>query len=149
MLHGTRRRDSFLAAVRELGLDGELVVETDFTAADGARATHELLALPERPTAIVFANDPMAIAGIGVAQRLGFRVPDDLSVTGFDGSDVGEYLHPALTTVTTAVSEWGREAASTLLRLIAGEQPADVDLTPARLLARESTASPTPATTAP
>ncbi|CAN5145181.1 LacI family DNA-binding transcriptional regulator [soil metagenome] len=144
MLHGTRRRDSFAAELAQLGLADDLIVETDFTAADGARATRELLARTDRPTAIVYANDPMAIAGIGVAQRLGFRVPDDLSVTGFDGSDVGEYLHPALTTVTTAVSEWGGEAARTLLQLIDQDAASDVDLAPARLVVRESTSHPSP-----
>jgi DNA-binding LacI/PurR family transcriptional regulator len=142
MLHGTRRRESFAAALRERGLTADLIVETDFTAADGARATHELLTLAERPTAIVYANDPMAIAGVGVAQRLGFRVPEDLSVTGFDGSEVGEWMHPALTSVTTTVSEWGRAAARTLLHLIDEGAASDVDLAAARLVVRESTASP-------
>jgi DNA-binding LacI/PurR family transcriptional regulator len=145
MLHGTRRSESFAAALRERGLRDDLIVETDFTAADGARATHELLALADRPTAIVYSNDPMAIAGIGVAQRLGFRVPDDLSVTGFDGSDVGEWMHPSLTTVTTRVSEWGREAARTLLHLIEHGVADDVELPPAELLIRESTAAPSTA----
>jgi len=138
MLHGYRRRESFAAALRELDLDPSLIVETDFSAADGVRATRELLELPERPTAIVYANDPMAIAGLGAAQRLGIRVPDDLSITGFDGSDVGQYVHPSLTTISTTAREWGRQAAISLLGLIAGEEVGDVDLEPARLVIRES-----------
>lgn len=142
MLHGSRRRDSFALAVRELGLPDGIAVETDFSAADGARATGELLARTDRPTAIVYANDPMAIAGLGVAQRAGIRVPDDLSITGFDGSDVGQYLHPSLTTVTTTAFEWGRTAADALLRLIDGDEVDDVELEPARLLIRDSSGSP-------
>ena len=146
MLHGVRRRLSFEHAMSERGLASDLVIETDFSAADGARATAELLT--RRPTAIVYANDPMAIAGIGVIQRAGLLVPDDISVTGFDGSEVGAFLHPALTTVTTAVHDWGAAAADTLLRLVdlppsSDAHIDDVTLDPARLVIRESSASPT------
>ena len=142
MLHGGRRTASFRTAVLDAGLDASLVVETDFTAAAGARATASLLALADRPTAIVYANDPMAIAGLGVAQRAGYVVPRDLSITGFDGSDVGGYLYPALTTVTTKAVNWGRVAAEQLLRLIAGDTVDDIELEPARLVIRESCAAP-------
>ncbi len=143
MLHGSRRRNSFASALERRGLHGDLIVETDFSASDGARATAELLALADRPTAIVYSNDPLAIAGMGVAQRAGLRIPDDLSITGFDDSDVGQYLNPSLTTVTTAAQEWGRTAASALLRLIEGDEVADIELAPAQLVIRGSSASPT------
>jgi DNA-binding LacI/PurR family transcriptional regulator len=141
MLHGLRRGESFSAALRAHGLEGGLVVETDFTAASGARATESLLALIDRPTAIVYSNDVMAIAGLGVAARAGLSVPRDLSLTGFDGSDIGAYLFPSLTTVTTAVQEWGRKAAELLLRVIAGDEVDDIELPPARLVIRESSAA--------
>ena len=139
MLHGRRRRETFVLALHECGLAGDLTVETDFSAASGAAATRHLLSLPHRPTAIVYANDPMAIAGMGVAQRVGMRVPDDLSVTGFDGSDAGEYSNPPLTSVTTHAHEWGRVAAETLMLATTGGDARDVDLCPAALLVREST----------
>jgi DNA-binding LacI/PurR family transcriptional regulator len=140
MLHGVRRRRATEAAIAEHGLGPATVLETDFSAADGAWATEELLHQDPRPTAIIYANDPMAIAGIGVAQRAGLRVPEDLSVTGFDGSEVGGYLNPSLTTVTTAIQDWGAAAADALLRHVAGEPVDDIDLAPARLVVRESTA---------
>ncbi len=142
MLHGGRRTASFREAILNAGLDASLVVETDFTAAAGARATTSLLALTDRPTAIVYANDPMAIAGLGIAQRAGYVVPRDLSITGFDGSDVGGYLYPALTTVTTKAVNWGRVATEQLLRLVAGDTVDDIELEPARLVIRESSAAP-------
>ena len=142
MLHGGRRAESFRSALRDAGLDDSFVVETDFTAADGARATVRMLESPNRPTAIVYANDPMAIAGLGVAQRAGLRVPEDLSITGFDGSDVGAYIHPSLTTVKTEAQNWGFRAASHLLRVIAGDTVDDIELEPARLVIRESSAAP-------
>lgn len=147
MLHGTRRSASFRETLRAHGLWDDrtspaLVVETDFTAAAGAEATRALLARPDRPTAIVYANDPMAIAGMGVAQRAGLVLPRDLSITGFDGSEVGAYVHPALTTVTTGASEWGQRAAELLLSLIEGRPVTNTELHPAALLIRESTAAP-------
>jgi len=142
MVHGKRRSDSFAAALREHDLDDSLIVETDFSAPEGARATAELIALDEPPTAIVYANDPMAVAGVGVAQRSGLRVPDDLSITGFDGSDVAQYMYPSLTTVTTSVTEWGRAAATLLLTAITGGDVVNVDLEPGRLVIRESTSAP-------
>ncbi|WP_213815352.1 LacI family DNA-binding transcriptional regulator [Glaciihabitans sp. dw_435] len=142
MLHGSRRRNSFLAALAEAGLSGELAIETDFSSADGARVTADLLALAEPPTAIVYSNDPMAIAGMSVAQRAGFSIPQDLSVTGFDGSDLGNFTNPSLTSVSTQVQEWGRAATDALLRVIAGEDVVDVELAPAQLVPRESSAGP-------
>jgi DNA-binding LacI/PurR family transcriptional regulator len=140
MLHSQHRRGSFVTAIAnaQLAVDPELIVETDFSAADGVRATEELLALPDRPSAIVYSNDVMAIAGMGVAARAGLRLPEDLSITGFDGSDMGGYVHPPLTTVSTTAQEWGRVAASTLLNVINGGSVADIDLPPARLTIRGS-----------
>ncbi|SDU66626.1 LacI family DNA-binding transcriptional regulator [Jiangella alkaliphila] len=149
MLHGSRRRRAFEDAMARAGLPAGLVVETEFRAADGAHATRDLLSRPDGPTAIVFANDPMAIAGLGYAQRSGLRVPDQLSVTGFDGSDVGEHIFPALSTVATDAVSWGAVAARVLLRSIAGEEPGDTDLPPARFVPRESTAPPTDPTGTP
>lgn len=144
MLHAARRSAAFSEALRLRGLASDLVVETDFTAEGGASATRELLALANPPTAIVYANDPMALAGMGIAQRLGLRVPHDLSVTGFDGGEAGHHNFPALTTVVTSVQEWGGASARALLALIDGMPVDDIELEPARLVVRESTASPAP-----
>lgn len=142
MMHGGRRRSSFDEAMREAGLDPSLVIETDFSASDGADATRRLLDEAIPPTGIVFANDPMAIAGLGVAQQRGLRVPDDLSITGFDGTDISGYVFPALTTITSDPVEWGRVAARTLLELIASGDAESVELPPAALLVRASTSPP-------
>lgn len=140
MLHGSRRREAFEAAMRRAGLDPGQVIETDFRAADGARATQELLGGSSPPTAIVYANDPMALAGMGMAQRAGLTVPRDLSITGFDGVDIAEHVYPALSTVATDAVSWGVVATQVLLRLISGEPAEDIELPPARFVVRESTA---------
>jgi DNA-binding LacI/PurR family transcriptional regulator len=141
MLHASRRRAAFEATLREAGLepDPALVVETDFTAAQGAAATTALLERADPPTAIVFGNDPMAIAGLGVAHERGLTVPGDLSITGFDDSELARYVYPSLTSVRTDPLRWGEAAARTLLRLVADGHAADVDLDPAHLVVRTST----------
>jgi DNA-binding LacI/PurR family transcriptional regulator len=141
-LHSRHRMDSWSAVMRAAGLDADLRIESDFTAAGGAAATTELLDSSEPPTAIVYANDVMAIAGLGVAHTRGLSVPRDLSVVGFDGTDIASHVHPPLTTVVTDPFGWGRLAAQTLLRVTAGtdERVDDVQLSPAHLVVRASTA---------
>lgn len=142
MIHGGRRRESFSAAMSQAGLDDSQVIETDFSVGQGADATRRLLDADHPPTAIVYANDPMAIAGLGVAQQRGLAVPGDLSITGFDGSDISAFVFPALTTITSDPVEWGRVAARTLLDQVATGAASNVTLTPATLLVRRSTAPP-------
>ncbi len=139
MLHATRRNAAFVDTLRAAGLPTDLVVETDFTAAQGASATEHLLDLADRPTAIVFGNDPMAIAAIGVAHERGLRLPDDLSITGFDDSELARFVYPSLTSVRTDPLLWGEAAARTLLRLTTTGHADDVDLEPARVITRAST----------
>jgi DNA-binding LacI/PurR family transcriptional regulator len=141
-LHASRRRDAWRRAVAATGLPEGPVERSDFSAAGGATATRALLARTPRPTAIVYANDTMAIAGMGAARDLGLRVPDELSVAGFDDSALAPHVHPSLTTVTTDVLGWGRAAATALLDLVEGNPVADVELPPAQLVVRGSTAPP-------
>jgi DNA-binding LacI/PurR family transcriptional regulator len=140
-VHATARTDAFVAALAEAGLRPTRVEASDFTAAGGIEATKRLLALPEPPTAIFYANDRMAIAGMGAAQQTGLRVPDDLSIAGFDDSELAEFVHPGLTTVRADPYAFGEAAARTLNQLIDGEGPVpDLELPPARLIIRRSTA---------
>jgi DNA-binding LacI/PurR family transcriptional regulator len=142
MLHGHRRTLAFENAMREAGLDDPIVVPTDFSAAEGARATRELLERSDRPTAIVYSNDHMALAGLAVARRAGIAVPEELSITGFDNTELADHVFPSLTSVATDAATWGALAARTLLASIAGHAPADVELDAPRLVVRESTARP-------
>ena len=144
MLHGSRRRLAFERAIAERGLPPQPVVDTDFSPAAGARATRELLAAELRPTAVVYANDQMAMAGMAVLAEHGVDVPGDLSVVGFDGGELARHLHPALTTVRSDPATWGASAARTLLQLIDQGLADDVQLPPARFVLGRSTAPPSP-----
>ena len=142
MLHGRHRAAAFAEAARARGIRSR-VVETDFSAADGARATTALLDAEVPPTAIVYSNDNMATAGLGTAQRRGLSVPRDLSITGFDDTELGRHLFPALTSVSTDARGWGSAAARALLQAIGGAEPEALVLADPRLCLRDSTAPPT------
>lgn len=122
-LHASSRRAAWASALEEAGLEPGPVLVSDFTATGGSAATRQLLEARTPPTAIVYANDLMAIAGLAAAQRNGVRVPDDVSITGFDGVELASYVHPPLTTVVTDPFSWGRSAAAVLLATVGAQQP--------------------------
>lgn len=151
LVHGADRHQAWLEAVTGAGLVPGPDLVGDFTAAGGAKATAEAMAADPRPTAVVYANDLMAIAGIHQVVAAGLRVPEDVSVTGFDDVELAAHVSPPLTTVTTDAMAWGAQAATRLLDLVDGRaapalQDTDRDSTAVRLVVRGSTAAP--ATTA-
>ena len=117
-VHGDARQAAWRTVMLEAGLADDLALTADFTASGGATATAALLDLAEPPTAIVYANDVMAIAGMAVAASRGVSVPDQLSVTGFDDTELARHLSPALTTVRSDALGWGAAAAKLLLDVI-------------------------------
>lgn len=139
-LHVRHRAEAWAEALRAAHLPAAHLVHTDFSAGEGARATEDLLGLParRRPTAITFANDVMAFAGVAVATRRGLAVPGDLSVTGFDDTDLAQHVEPPLASVNTDVEGWGRACARSLLAAVDGAPPEHLDLAPARMVARAS-----------
>ncbi|MGW6276505.1 LacI family DNA-binding transcriptional regulator [Kribbella sp. NPDC055071] len=142
-VHATARSTAFVTALAAAGLEPIPTETGDFTAAGGIEATRRLLALPKPPTAIVYANDRMAIGGLGAAQAAGLTVPDDLSIAGFDDSEIAEYVHPGLTTVRADPFRFGEAAAQTLNQVVDGATDVpDVELPPAQLVVRRSTAGP-------
>ncbi len=143
-IHGRGRFEAWRASLANHGLAPGPYRRTDFSAPGGARATTALLRLSTPPTAIVYANDLMAIAGIKAAGQLGLTVPDDLSVTGFDDTLLAQYVTPPLTTVHVDAAEWGRLATRTLLRLVADGHAEDVVMSVPRLVVRASTSRPRP-----
>lgn len=144
-LHARHRRAAWLAALAEHRIEPGPDLEADFTARGGAEATHALLDRgAERPTAVLYGNDTMAVAGTVVAQARGLVLPRDLSVVGFDDAELSAHVRPALTTVRTDPYAWGAVAARTLIDVVHGRALGDVELDPPRLVVRDSTA-PAPA----
>jgi DNA-binding LacI/PurR family transcriptional regulator len=175
-VHAVHRVEAWREALVAAGCDPGVLVEADFTYDGGRRAAAELLGgggtgrddrgdRGDRPTAVFCANDLAAIGFMAEADARGVRVPEDISVAGFDGIELGAYVRPALTTLTTAPRLLGAEAARLLLAAVeglggdggggAGVGPgaragasadtgaalavAHADIEPARLLVRAST----------
>jgi len=115
----------------------------DFTFPGGVEAGTALLDRADRPSAIFAANDFMAAGVIVAATRLGLRVPQDVSVAGFDDSAVAHFIWPPLTTVRQPIRAMARSAIEYLVALAGGHEPqeAKVEL-PLALVVRESTAPP-------
>jgi LacI family transcriptional regulator, repressor for deo operon, udp, cdd, tsx, nupC, and nupG len=116
------RRELYQKLFREHGIDDSGWIESDYTASGGKAATAQLLDAAQRPTAIVYSNDLMAVAGMSAAFARGLRVPDDISIVGWDDITISEYLHPALSTVTQHPFDDGRVAATLLLEAIEGRE---------------------------
>jgi LacI family transcriptional regulator len=101
--------------------DEGLVLESNFKVEGGFDATARLLALPDRPTAIFAFNDPMAIGAMRSARARGLRVPEDVSVVGFDDTTEAQFVTPGLTTVRQPLTQMGRMAVTLLLQLLESE----------------------------
>jgi LacI family transcriptional regulator len=102
-------------------LDPALIRPGDYRRKTGHLQAKELLSLPTPPTAIFAANDESAIGTIEAAREAGLRVPEDLSVAGFDDIPGATYITPALTTIRQPMENMGYEATRILINLINGE----------------------------
>jgi LacI family transcriptional regulator len=136
------RLDGYHAALAAAGLmpAQELVAKGNFTSDSGHAAASALLALPEPPTAIFAFNDEMAIGAMQSARERGLRIPQDLSVVGFDDLERAAIVVPALTTVRQPLAEMGRMAVSLLTRLLDNQRVEGLNVELAtRLVVRQST----------
>ena len=136
------RAEGFLDALAAAGVavPPERVIEGGYTFISGVAAAESLLTAADRPTAVFASNDEMAAGVYSVAHRRGLRIPDDLSVVGYDDSDLASQLWPALTTLRLPVRTLGRQAAERLLQ--DAEAPMPRDEVFLDLVARQSTAPP-------
>ncbi|GAA0451253.1 LacI family DNA-binding transcriptional regulator [Streptomyces sp. NPDC046215] len=142
LAHTRRRMACLRAEAARRGLPDVTSVTTDYSDAQGAEATRRALAAPHPPTAIVYDNDVMAVAGLSVAAERGVPVPGELSLVAWDDSVLCRSTHPALTSLVRDTSAFGRRAAEELIALLDGGPARRVqDATP-RLATRESTAPP-------
>lgn len=142
LLHTEIRTEAFDRACRRLGLADAVTVPSDYTGEEGARATRRLLSSAARPTAVIYDNDVMAIAGLSVAQEMGLVVPADLSIVAWDDSPLCQLVHPPLTALSRDIPAYGAHAARQLLAVIGGADPAGLQDETAHLTPRGSTAPP-------
>ncbi|MFD8142093.1 LacI family DNA-binding transcriptional regulator [Streptomyces sp. NPDC059708] len=144
LAHTARRIEALRAGAARLGIPPGRVrsVPTDYSDAEGAAATRRVLAEPEPPTALVYDNDVMAVAGSAVAAGLGIPVPGRLSIVAWDDSALCRVTHPPLTALVRDTAGFGRLAAEELLSVLAGAPPRVRESELPRLEPRGSTAPP-------
>jgi LacI family transcriptional regulator len=120
-------------------LDPELIRQGDYQRKTGYRCARDLLNLPKPPTAIFAANDESAIGTIEAAREAGLRIPDDLSVVGFDNMPGTTDITPALTTIEQPMDEMGYKATEMLIDLIKGKSLDNrIHEVPTKLIVRDS-----------
>jgi LacI family transcriptional regulator len=143
-LSSRKRYDSFVKALASHGLElsPEMIAQGDFDFDSGVAAARQLLSHERRPTAIFAANDEMAFGVMNVAAKMGLRIPDDLSVVGFDGTPFSTFVVPSLSTIIRQTDEMAALGAHKLLAQIneGPEAAAAFDtLVSPRFVPREST----------
>ncbi|MFB7251517.1 LacI family DNA-binding transcriptional regulator [Microbacterium sp. NPDC056234] len=138
-----QRERGYREALKDAGIpyDRALVAEGGYRAASATDGAHALLDLADRPTAVFAANDLSAIEMMRVATESGLRIPDDLSVVGFDDIPEASAHTPQLTTVRQPLAEMGSAAVGMLLEMLRGGDAEHVQM-PAELITRSSTAAP-------
>jgi len=138
-----RRQNGYEQALCAYGLsvDPNLIVQGGNRPEGGIAAMQRLLTLSPPPTAIFCYNDALALGVMRAARAAGLRIPQDLSIVGFDDIDLAPYFEPPLTTVAQPKREMGEKAVRMILGLLAGESVQDCVL-PSRLIIRNSTMPP-------
>lgn len=118
------RFEGYLKALKahSLEFNPNLVENGNFTKEEGYLATKSLLAKKEKFTAIFSANDQMAIGAIRALKEAGLKVPDDISIFGFDNIEASSIIEPPLTTVSQPIYEMGKKSVEVLVKLINKEE---------------------------
>ncbi|WP_374010930.1 LacI family DNA-binding transcriptional regulator [Leifsonia sp. LS-T14] len=143
LLCSRARLAGYEAAMQEAGVASPVGAGSGgFSRADGEREGRQLLERPERPTAIVCANDMQALGVYDAAFALGLDVPRDLSVVGFDDAPSASWARPPLTTIRQPLQEMAEEATRLALRLRAGAVESTRLELATTLVTRRSTAAP-------
>lgn len=137
----SRRFDGMQAELEKIGLSNEVpIIISDFSTGGGADAAEQLMKNYPDITAIVCLNDRMAIGVLAQLQAIGKRVPDDISVIGYDNISLAAVSQPPLTTIDQKATDLGRVSAELLFKRLNGESPSNVVLPP-QFIKRESLAA--------
>ncbi len=141
------RKNAFLSSLQEVGItpDDKLLLEEDHTLEGGMRAAEELLRLKQLPTAVMCSNDMTAIGILRTFTRAGLRIPQDVSVIGFDDIHLAEFVYPPLTTVHMSRIAIARAAFEALRVDVENDSPLAKQrpkIVPTHLTVRQSTSFP-------
>ena len=145
--HNDRARERILG-VREALLDNglelpeQLLTEKPYDIASGREALRYILGASRRPTAIVCGSDVLAFGALAECQAIGLRVPDRLSIVGFDNLEFASHLTPPLTTIEVPAEKMGERAADFLVRQLAGDRQLEFIELEANLILRGTTCPP-------
>ncbi|MEU0785267.1 LacI family DNA-binding transcriptional regulator [Streptomyces sp. NPDC006173] len=139
LAHTERRIRTLRAEAERRGLPEVRSVTTDYSDAQGAAVTRRLLEDAEPPSALVYDNDVMALAGVAAASELGFSVPGAVSVVAWEDSPLCRMVKPWLSALSRDTVEFGRTAAQELTALLDGGPARTVRVPVPRLIEREST----------
>ena len=128
---------------RSIAVDPALRRVADFTEASGYAAMADLLARPERPTAVFACNDAIAYGAIQAIEDAGLRIPEDMSIAGFDDDFPSRFLRPSLTSMTLPAAALGEAAAAAVIAMIEGKAIGERRIVlPTILSIRDSCAAP-------
>ncbi len=141
---GVERQQGYKQALRWAGLpiDPALIIRGDNQPDGGLAAAQQLLALPDPPTAIFCYNDATALGVMRAIHAAGRRIPEDISIVGFDDIALASYFEPPLTTMAQPKRKMGARAVQMILDLIGGDVEVTDCVLPSRLIVRQSTAPP-------
>ncbi|MFJ9815156.1 LacI family DNA-binding transcriptional regulator [Streptomyces sp. NPDC101151] len=139
LAHTQRRVATLRAEAERRGLGEVRSVTTDYSDTEGAAVTRRVLRGSPPPTALIYDNDVMAVAGLAAAAELGFRVPQDVSLVSWEDSALCRMVTPRLSALSRDSAEFGRTAARELMALLDGEAARAVGVPVPRLTGRGST----------
>lgn len=141
---GAARGKAFRKLAQEFRLDvrPEWIIPGHFTRESGWQASRAIIAMHDRPTAIIGSNDDVAEGLIRGFIETGFRVPEDFSVTGFDDVEFTRYTQPRITTVRQRTDAMAKAAVDVLVQAVSGGRPTVNTLLSTELIVRDSTAPP-------
>ena len=139
LAHTERRIRTLRTEAERRGLTEVESVTTDYSDAEGAAVTRQVLQRPAPPTALIYDNDVMAVAGVATAAELGFSVPADVSVVAWEDSALCRMVKPWLSALSRDSVEFGRTAARELTALVDGGPARTVRVPVPRVIVRDST----------
>ncbi|MGW1893644.1 LacI family DNA-binding transcriptional regulator [Streptomyces sp. NPDC002004] len=139
LVHTERRIRTLRAEAGRRGLTEVTSVPTDYSDTEGAAVTRRVLTSPRPPTALIYDNDVMALAGVAAATELGFSVPGEVSIVAWEDSALCRMVKPWLSALSRDTVGFGRLAARELMALLDGGTARTVRVPVPRLLERDST----------